>query len=187
MDVGLVVQYAHEDDLEAVKALQNENLRRNLPESESLQEGFVTAEYSVEFLRRMHSLQPSVVGRAGEELTGYAIAVSPDIRGNHALLDALFDDIDPIEFRGVQLSGCRYLLCGQLCVKKGFRGNALSTKMYTFMKDSLSSEYEYLITEVASDNPRSLRAHTKLGFVSVKTTIFNNVEFQIVLWDWRSK
>lgn len=173
------------DEVHAIKQIQLENLKCNLSEAESKIEGFVTAEYSVEFLEELHSLQPSVIAKHGDVVTGYAIAVHPAVRGKHQLLDALFNDIDELVFNGTELKTAQYLLCGQLCVRRGYRGRSLAGRMYQQFKDVLSNQYQYLITEVASDNPRSLRAHEKMGFETIKTTIFNGVEFKIVLWDWR--
>jgi GNAT superfamily N-acetyltransferase len=174
-------------DLEAIKAIQTENLKRNISSEESANQGYVTAEYTIEFLQELHSLQPTVVGRelATSEVCGYAIAVHPAIRGKHALLDALFDDIDTVSYDGRDLRDAKYILCGQLCVKKGYRGQGLSTKMYEYFRAMLSNSYDSLITEVPTNNVPSLKAHEKLGFRCVKTTEFNGVEFQIILWDWR--
>ncbi len=44
----------------------------------------------------------------------------------------------------------------------------------------------HCITEIAKDNQRSLRAHTKVGFKIADTSVFNGTEFYIVVWDWTS-
>jgi GNAT superfamily N-acetyltransferase len=174
-------------DLEAIKSIQTENLKRNISSEESANQGYVTAEYTIEFLQELHALQPTVIIRelATSEVCGYAIAVHPAMRGKHALLDALFDDIDTVSYDGSDLRDAKYILCGQLCVKKGYRGQGLSTKMYEYFRARLSNSYDYLITEVATNNVPSLKAHEKIGFRCVKTTEFNGLEFQIILWDWR--
>ena len=42
-----------EADLKGIRRLQEANLRKNLSESEALNEGFVLAEFNIEFLERI--------------------------------------------------------------------------------------------------------------------------------------
>ena len=57
--------------------------------------------------------------------------------------------------------------------------------MYTYYQQSLSKEYQYLITDVAQENPRSIKAHLKTGFQIIDTLNYGGIGWDIVLWDWR--
>jgi len=48
--------------------LQRANLTRNLGAEEIASQGFVTVEHSLEVLRRMHAIRPSIVAMEGEQL-----------------------------------------------------------------------------------------------------------------------
>ena len=41
-------------ELEGIRKLQEDNLKKNLTDDEAETEGFVTAEYSIEFLKTLH-------------------------------------------------------------------------------------------------------------------------------------
>jgi len=58
-------------------------------------------------------------------------------------------------------------------------------KMYGFYQQSLNKEYQYLITDVAQENPRSIKAHLKTGFEIIHTIQYGGIGWDIVLWDWR--
>jgi hypothetical protein len=173
------------DELRAIRNLQEQNLKRNLSSEESEREGFVTAEYTVGFLERMHQFAPSVIAKEGNDLAGYALAATKDIRGEHELLGNLFDAIDSKTYDGKKLSDVNYLIVGQLCVAKKFRGQQLVNKMYDFFRESYANKFEYLVTDIDEKNPRSLRAHLKSGFIVLDTLEYGGAHWHIVLWDWK--
>ncbi len=171
-------------ELEGIRNLQEANLKRNLTEEEAVLEGFVTAEYSIEFLARLHSLVPSVIVKDDDQVVGYALAASTAIRKEHELLGDLINNIDGIIYNDHSLKYSHYIVVGQLCVAKDYRGLGLVRQMYNHFRSSLSREYDYCLTDVASDNPRSLKAHIKSGFCVVDTLQYGGVSWDIVLWDW---
>jgi ribosomal protein S18 acetylase RimI-like enzyme len=171
-------------ELEGIRNLQEANLKRNLTDEEAALEGFVTAEYTIEFLARLHSLVPSVLAKEEEQVVGYALAASTDIRNEHDLLGDLMNNIDHITYKDHLLKDSRYIVVGQLCVARDYRGLGLVHRMYDHFKSCLSKEYDYCITDVAADNPRSRKAHLKSGFRIIDTLRYGGVSWDIVLWDW---
>jgi len=110
--------------------------------------------------------------------------VGKALRGKHALLDDLFYQIDKLSVRSKKLENADYVVVGQLCVAKSHRGQGLSQKIYAFFKDALSPKYEYCLTDVDDQNPRSLSAHLKTGFEIIGAIEYGGSKWQIVLWDW---
>jgi len=180
----VIKQVTDFSELEGIRNLQEVNLKRNLTEEEAVLEGFVTAEYTIEFLARLHQLVPSVIAKEEDRVVGYAIAASTAIRKEHDLLGDLINNIDGIIYNDHLLKDSRYIVVGQLCVARDYRGLGLVRQMYNHFKSYLSSDYDYCLTDVASDNPRSLKAHLKSGFHVVDTLHYGGVNWDIVLWDW---
>jgi len=81
-------------ELEGIKNLQQENLKANLSDEESNAEGFVTAEYTLDFLKIMHEAEPSIIAKDGDVIAGYALVAVRTIASQHELLDHLFSTID---------------------------------------------------------------------------------------------
>lgn len=173
-------------ELEGIKNLQNQNLKKNLSFADAVAEGFVTAEYSIEFLQTLHEKSPSVIAKDGNLVVGYALVALKSIRDQHELLADLFNSIDRIEYKGQLLKNSRYVVAGLLCVAKNYRGLGLVQQMYQHFKSSLSEKYDYCLTDIAENNPRSLKSHLKTGFQVVDTLHYGGIDWDIVLWDWNA-
>jgi len=176
-----------DSELEAIQALQRANLRRHLSEPEAANEGFLIAEYSLDFLRRMHENHPSVIAVDGDQLAGYALVTTKAARDGHPLLNDLCNQIDQLTYNNRPLKGASYVLVGQLCVEKCHRGKGLVQQMYGLFRESLQRDYDYGITDVARANQRSLQAHLKTGFRVIHTIQFEGLEWDVILWDWTRK
>ena len=180
-----IIRVSNDAELEGIRLLQKENLRKLIGETEAGKEGFLTAEYSMETLQQMHLYQPSIIAKDGDKIAGYVIVTTKESYGQHPLLDSLFDSIDALNYKDDSLKNIKYILVGQLCVGKAYRGIGLVQKMYTYYQECLSKEYQYLITDVAQENPRSIKAHLKTGFNIIHTIEYGGIGWDIVLWDWR--
>jgi hypothetical protein len=181
--IKLVTEFS---ELKGIKTLQDENLKRNLPDLEAEVQGFVTAEYSVEFLQALHEESPSVIAKDGGLVVGYALVTTKSIRHQHELLSDLFDSIDKIVYNNQSLKYANYVVVGQLCVAKNYRGRGLVQQMYKHFKISLSEKFDYCLTDIAENNPRSLKVHLKTGFQVVDTLHYGGIDWNIVLWDWNA-
>jgi GNAT superfamily N-acetyltransferase len=172
-------------ELQGISDLQQKNLKHLITPAEADSQGFVTAEYTMEFFKAMHDACPSIIAKADERVVGYALVALKSVRHHHDLLADLFNSIDKVTFKGRLLASVNYVVVGQLCVAKEFRGQGLVQQMYYYYRDCLSDDYDYLITDVAQANPRSLKAHKTTGFQVVDVLTYGGVSWDIVLWDWR--
>jgi hypothetical protein len=76
------------------KSLQSLNLKTNLSKEERMLEGFLTAEYSIDFLIQMHQTEPSIIAKDGDKVVGYALATTKSVRRHRKLLESLLDIIN---------------------------------------------------------------------------------------------
>jgi ribosomal protein S18 acetylase RimI-like enzyme len=173
-------------DLQAISRLQQLNLRKNLDAETANAQGFLTAEYTIEYLKEMHDASPSIVAKNGDEVVGYALVATKEVRNGHDLMADLFNVIDTKTYKGQLLKQINYVVVGQLCVAEAYRGQGLVKRMYDYYRDCYSTQYKYLITDVAQANTRSLNAHKKSGFEVIDTLIYGGIGWDIVLWDWRN-
>ena len=164
MEKVLIKRVTEDWEIEGIKALEEENNLANISKEESVKEGFVTASYSIELLRRMNEIQPSIIALHGNKVVGYAMVTDKELYGQHSLLDSLFDALADMNYQGEKLGDGKVVLVGQLCVAKPFRGQGLVPKMYNLFKECLINQYDYCVTDISEANPRSIRAHEKCGF-----------------------
>lgn len=175
------------EEVISIKALQNLNLRVNISHEEAASEGFLTAAYTMEYLEAMNADAPSVIAKAGDEVVGYAMVTTKALRDGHELMADLFNTIDRTPYKDCLLGEVDYVVVGQLCVAKAFRGMGLVQRMYNHFRDCYAGRYAYLVTDVAQANARSLKAHQKTGFQVIDTLTYGGIGWDIVLWDWRAK
>ena len=175
------------DELKGIQSLQQANLRKNLSDSEAKEQGFLMAEYSLDILQKKHAAGASVIAVADGKVVGYSLVAVKSIRHEHPLLADLFDTIDRLQFHGMNLSESNYVVVGQLWVAKEFRGMGLVDRLYQYFRECYADQYEFLITDVAKANHRSLKAHQKTGFQVIDELYFEGIGWDIVLWDWNQK
>lgn len=173
-----------EAELEGIKQLQELNLRKNIARTKALADGYLSADYSLEFLNHMHQAHPSIIALSDKKVVGYSLVAVKSIRNNHTLLGELFNTIDNTIYNEIPLNDTNYVVVGQLCVAKDFRGKGVSREMYNYFRKHLSGSFKYCITDVASDNLPSLNAHLSTGFVVVASQNYGGINWHIVLWDW---
>jgi ribosomal protein S18 acetylase RimI-like enzyme len=102
------------------------------------------------------------------------------------LLQGLFNALEKIEYKNLPLKAVDYVVVGQLCVAKNYRGLGLVQKIYGHFRTELQSRYPFCITDVARANPRSLKAHLKTGFQVIDSVFYGEMDWDIVLWDWNN-
>ena len=151
-------------DLHAIKSLQEQNLKRNLKPEEISSQGFVTLEHDLKLLSEMNTKTPHIVCKKSDRLVAYALSMHPEFRNRIPLLETMFQQIEKSTYQGIELRNSSFLVMGQICIHKDFRGKGIFTRLYEKMVEYYNREFKYIITEVDTSNKRSLRAHEKAKF-----------------------
>ena len=175
----------HADDLLQILELQALNLRQHISDAEKSEHGFVTLHHDLVTLRQMNELGPTVVIKNNGKVVAYALTMMPECR--HLLPDLypMYALLDKLSWKGVSLRSMNYYVMGQVCVAKEFRGKGLFEAMYRYHKKVYSSQFDLFVTEISTQNHRSLRAHEKIGFITIHTHFDVIDEWAVVAWDWR--
>ncbi|HNR07427.1 MAG TPA: GNAT family N-acetyltransferase [Saprospiraceae bacterium] len=170
--------------LEDVLTLQRLNLRKFLSPEESAAQGFLYVEHDPVTLKSICRSEPAVVALDGKRLAAYALCMTREHGHSVPELFDFFNLVDSLHVEGRALADHGFLVCGQVCVAKEYRGQGLMTSLYHKMSEH-RSKYYYCVTEISSRNTRSLHAHSKVGFVPIREHRHADGEsWQIVLWDW---
>lgn len=170
--------------LQAILALQKENLERNISSSELNKEGYVTAEHNLDLISKMNKPYAHIIATDAEELVGYALVMTRAFSKNIPVLVEMFDQIDDQSYRNGLLGDSNYVVMGQICIAKAYRGRGIFYGLYNHMREIYSSKFEYLITMVAERNQRSLHAHYKAGFCPLHEYNSHGEHWHIILLDW---
>lgn len=179
---------ATDADLYGILRLQRDNLPSEISRKEALEQGFVTIEHDFALLQRMNSPYPHIIARDGQNVVGYTLVMEREFREEIPVIAPMFDQIDGISFQGRPLKDANFFIMGQVCVAKAYRGQGVFQCLYQEMARRMSPHFDYIITEISRRNPRSVRAHQKVGFVTIREyTAVDGEEWLIVLWNISGK
>lgn len=174
-------------DLEGILSLQSKNLIPLLNEAEKKSQGFVTVKHSYEQLSNLNLVEEHVIAKFNDEVVGYVLTMTKNAKFEIPVLVPMFDVFDDLVFNNQKVSNCQYMVVGQVCIDKQFRGAGVFDTCYQTYKNTYSHKYEFAITEIDQNNTRSLNAHARIGFKPIATyTADNGVVWVIVIWDWKN-
>jgi GNAT superfamily N-acetyltransferase len=172
-------------DLEQILELQQCNLVKKLSAAEWQDQGFVTVEHTKESLEQMHNLAPHVIIKDNNKVIAYALTMLQECRQLIPELVSMFDNMDKLEYKGKLLNQYSFYVMGQICIDKAYRGRGLFDQLYHHHKEVYSPRFDLLVTEIATRNARSMRAHERVGFKTINVYKDQLDEWAVVVWDWR--
>lgn len=172
-------------ELQGILDLQKENHLTEISEEEKAEQGFVTVRHNMNQLQLMHAIEPHVISKDGDKVIGYILAMTKDSRELVPVLVPMFNQFDQLSFGEKLLSTYNYMVIGQICVSKSYRGQGIFDKMYELYRSTFSDRYDFAITEIALTNFRSLKAHQRVGFRTIHEFEDMTQKWAIVLFDWK--
>jgi RimJ/RimL family protein N-acetyltransferase len=171
-------------ELDQIADLSRENLVTNISAETKAKEGFVTWQYSADALRALHAIAPSVIVTDGKIVAGYALTLTHASALIYPPMRHSLEHISSLEYRDRKVGDSRFYLMGQICVGAAYRGRGVVEQLYRYHHDHFSPRFDLLATEISTSNPRSLRAHQKVGFEVINTYRDDTDQWNVVVWDW---
>ena len=157
------------EELEQILHLQALNLRGHVSPEQAVSQGFVTVAHTLDVLERMHALAPSIIAKEGETLAGYALVMPVEARALLPILEPMFQLLETLSWGGRPLCEFRYYIMGQVCVAEAYRGQGVFDALYREHRACYGTRFDCTVTEVATRNTRSMRAHARAGFELIHT------------------
>ena len=174
-----------DQQFEQILALQRLNLFSVISEEEQAHQGFVFAEHTLPLLKKMAAHLPQVVALSDGRVVGYNLAMTSSMKNEMPRLVPMFEQFERSQYRGRPLSEYTFMVGGQVCVDKDFRGQGLLSRLYHETRNRLPPGYQLwlCVTEVAARNVVSLKAHEKMGFEVASTYHDGKELWYVVVWD----
>jgi L-amino acid N-acyltransferase YncA len=174
------------NDLQGILNLQKRNLAPSLTSDEIQNQGFVTVDHSYEQLEKLNGYEKHIIAKENEKVVGYLLAMTKRSRLDIPVLVPMFELFDTISYNSKKISGYNYLVVGQVCIDKAWRGQGILDRCYAAYSEHYRTKYDFAITEIASSNVRSLKAHRRIGFKEINNYVSaDKTEWVVVLWDWK--
>jgi hypothetical protein len=186
MSEVIIRQAKTKEDLEGILDLQWANHKTVVDEATMESQGFVTVRHTIEQLDAMHSIESSTIAVSDDEkVVAYIIAMTKKSRQLIPVLIPMFDLFDSLIYQGKSIDDYEYMVIGQVCVDKDYRGRSIFRQAYEGYRSAFKGRYDFCITEIDLNNTRSMQAHKNIGFETIhKYKDIYGIEWAIVVWDW---
>lgn len=187
MEKVIITRVSSDEEIRGILALQQQNLRKNLSVEQAKVQGFVTVAHQFEVLKAMNNAEPSVIAKDGQKVVGYCLAMLPKFAHDVPELYPLFNLLGTLTYKDKLLKDTNYCVMGQVCIGEGYRGIGLFDRLNAYLKESLTHSYTLCVTDISQNNPRSLRAHARVGYVPIHNFFDKNLNetWIIVVWEWQ--
>jgi ribosomal protein S18 acetylase RimI-like enzyme len=173
-------------ELQQILDLQKQNLRGVNNESTEKEQGFVTVTHSLDALQQMHSIEPSIIVKDNDVLAGYALVMPAACSTIVPELYSMFAGLNKLVYNGKPLAQYNFYVMGQVCIAETYRSKGVFDMLYHKHKEILQHTYDFVVTEVATRNTRSMRAHERVGFKTIDVYRDELDEWAIIIWDWNA-
>lgn len=151
-------------ELEQILDLQARNLKKNLDLKEISSQGFVTVVHDIDLLSKLNEDYPHVIAKSEGKVIAYALIMLRKFEATIPVLKPMFEQINLTPYHDATLGDLNYFIMGQVCIDKAYRGQGIFANLYLKLAAAMQEHYDYIITEVAFENKRSLNAHRNIGF-----------------------
>lgn len=156
---------AQVENLNSILTLQGENLSQGRPLEDIQKEGFVTVVHTLENLKKIcGTYRHSIAINDKNKVVGFALVMLKEHRNEIDILLPMFNLIDTLSYKNIPLNTSEYFVMGQVCVAKEVRNQGVFSKLYSHLIEATKKDFNYIITEVSSNNKPSLMAHASIGF-----------------------
>lgn len=180
-----ITQVSSDDQIFQILKLQSENLKRSLSLESITNDGFVTCEHDFTLLKKMNEPDAHIIAQNDGVIVGYCLVMAPRWRNELDVLRMMFEKIESTKWKSKKILPTDYITMGQVCIHKDHRSKGLFKKMYNYYKKQLSDQFKYCVTEVATENLRSLNAHGAVGFQKLFSYIADDGKsWELIIWDW---
>src|SRR3982750_2640262 len=117
-------------DLQGILDLQKRNLPANLSQEEIKGQGFVPVNHNMDDLRNMNEIEEHVIAKANNQVVAYLLAMTAHSKHDIPVLVPMFELLEDLQYKGKKLSAQNYIVIGQACVDKPFRGQGVFDGIY---------------------------------------------------------
>jgi hypothetical protein len=185
MSEVIIRQVKTKADLQGILDLQWANHKTVVDEATMESQGFVTVRHTIEQLDAMHAIESSTIAVSDERVVAYIIAMTKKSRLLIPVLVPMFELFDNLIYKGKSIDDYEYMVIGQVCVDKDYRGRSIFRQAYEGYRTAFKGRFDFCITEIDLNNTRSMQAHKNIGFETIHTyKDIHGISWAIVVWDW---
>ena len=149
----LFTTFTTDKELNGITALQQQNLSVNLTAIEIEEQGFVKVVHSLEDLQKMNRYEQHLVMKDGDTVVGYLLAMTKNSRSDIPVLIPMFEVFEQLCYQDQLLDMCNFIVVGQVCIDKNYRGKGMLDKAYAAYKLECKEEWKRYSERLSNQAP----------------------------------
>ena len=118
-----------DEHLEQILALQRRYHLKSVSAEVQSAEGFVFAEHTLGLLQRMAAQSPQAIALDRGKVVGYCLSLHASLKAEVPSLVPMFEQFGECMYRGKPLPSYRFIVGGQVCVDRDYRGQRLLSRL----------------------------------------------------------
>ncbi len=151
---------------------------------EDKKDGFVTTPFSKEELTELIEQESGLfIAKDGDEVVAYVMSASWEFWSKWPMFAFMAQNLEGKSFKGIEITKNNSYQYGPIAIDKRFRGTNLLFNIFDFAREHMAKRYPILITFVNKINPRSFKAHSKLGLKVLSEFEYNNNHYYEMVYD----
>ncbi|MBS2001393.1 MAG: GNAT family N-acetyltransferase [Cyanobacteria bacterium SZAS LIN-5] len=166
-------------DFEQVVTLQKANSLAVLPE-DARGDGFLSSDFTAEQFEQMAKSVALIVALDAGQVIGFVCASTPEFNRNVPVPAAMMQRFPRIKIGSRRLNEVSSFISGPVCVEKSYRGQGVFEALYNKLFDATATDFDVALAFIATSNPRSVKAHGKVGMDVIDRFDVAGREFYIV-------
>ncbi len=166
-------------DFDGIVKLQDLNLASNISDNQK-KDGFLSAAFSAQQFQSMDNDGCVIAGLEGDLVKAFLCSSTPMFNLPFPLPAAMIERFSNIDLGGKCLSNQQILITGPVCIDQSLRGQGVLEKLYEALYKELFGQYDAAVVFVSKENPRSIKAHEKLGMSVLDEFDFKNNHYVIM-------
>ena len=87
------------EDILQILELQKSNLPQNLTDEQKATQGFVTVVHSFDTLKKMNTMEQSIIAKDDDRVIGYLLAMTRESKNDIPVLIPMFDIFDNVMYQ----------------------------------------------------------------------------------------
>ena len=147
-------------------------------------DGFVTTPFSKEELTDLIEKESGLfIAKDGDEVVAYVMSASWEFWSKWAMFAFMVQNLKGKSFKGVPITNENSYQYGPIAIDKRYRNSEVLFNIFNFAREHMAKKYPILITFVNKINPRSFKAHSKLGLEVLSKFEYNNNQYYEMVYD----
>jgi len=155
---------------------------------EDKKDGFVTTPFSYDELKDLIEQEQGLfIAKEGQEVVAYVMSASWEFWSKWEMFAHMIKDLPKLSYLGQELSTQNSYQYGPIAIDKRYRSSEVLYKIFDFAREHMAKRYPILVTFVNKINPRSFKAHSKLGLEVLCEFEYNNNHYYEMVYDTSKK